>query len=199
MPLLVLIILISLLLKLRNNNDILVFLLAEQARRSLFVHRRRRWWVIPRQDALWEELFLTRMHDDVTARRYRTSLRMHRDTFRRLVARLTDVLQMQHTNMRQPIPVEKVVAVSLYRLATGCRVWDAAEAFGLGASSASYCLKRFCIALIAVLGRELVCLPAGRELHNVIEGFFELSRIQGIAGALVFFVVVHGHWIMKNN
>ena len=117
--------------------------LSQMNRRRLTMYRRmlsvanprlnnRRVWVWPRPQH-WFQLLLTRRDMDPL---WKLHFRVTRPTFEAICDLLRVDLQRQHTRMREPVSVEKRVAVSLWRFATGNSFKTCGLQFGLGKSTA---------------------------------------------------------------
>ena len=99
------------------------------------------------------------------------NFRMRKETFEFLCNRLRNYITKQHTNMRQPISVEEQVAVTLWYLSTGSGFRTVAWLFGISKSSVCTIVRETCDAIVQVLQMQLIKLPKGDMLDQVIEGF----------------------------
>ena len=75
-------------------------------------------WALRREERWFNELWENR-HNENYRNRWRADFRMSGQTFEKLVNLLRPFLQRQDTFFRSAIPVEKRVAVALWRLANG--------------------------------------------------------------------------------
>ncbi|XP_054832746.1 uncharacterized protein LOC129342904 [Eublepharis macularius] len=126
-------------------------------------------WVYPRSQDWWERIAL-RVWDDT---HWIQCFRMTRGTFNELVDALGPTLARQSTNMREPVSVEKRVAVTLWCLATGACYRVAADHFGLGLSTVSDAVLEVCFAIEKQLLSKIVCL--GDEVGKIMDGFAALG------------------------
>ncbi|XP_054832328.1 uncharacterized protein LOC129327597 [Eublepharis macularius] len=126
-------------------------------------------WVYPRSQDWWERIAL-RVWDDT---HWIQCFRMTRGTFNELVDALRPTLARQSTNMREPVSVEKRVAVTLWCLATGACYRVAADHFGLGLSTVSDAVLEVCFAIEKQLLSKTVCL--GDEVGKIMDGFAALG------------------------
>uniref|UniRef100_A0A8D2JEF5 DDE Tnp4 domain-containing protein n=1 Tax=Varanus komodoensis TaxID=61221 RepID=A0A8D2JEF5_VARKO len=94
--------------------------------------------------------------------------RMSRAAVLDLAERLRPVLRREDTNMRAAIPVEKRVALTLWKLASADSYRSVARRFGVGVSTASVIVMEVCEAIRAVLLRHVVRLG---DAQAVMEGF----------------------------
>ena len=99
------------------------------------------------------------------------NFRMRKETFEFLCNRLWNYITKQRTNMRQPISVEERVAVTLWYLSTGSGFSMVAWLFGISKSSVCRIVRETCDAIIQVLQKQLIKLPKGDMLDQMIEGF----------------------------
>ena len=76
-------------------------------------------WTYPREENWFPDMWLNRFIDDYQGNRWKEDFRMKGSTFAILVAVLTPYLQKGDTRFRLAIPVEKRVAIGVWRLATG--------------------------------------------------------------------------------
>ncbi|XP_054843559.1 uncharacterized protein LOC129335132 [Eublepharis macularius] len=126
-------------------------------------------WVYSRSQDWWERIAL-RVWDDT---HWIQCFRMTRGTFNELVDALRPTLARQSTNMREPVSVEKRVAVTLWCLATGACYRVAADHFGLGLSTISDAVLEVCFAIEKQLLSKTVCL--GDEVGKIMDGFTALG------------------------
>ncbi|XP_072858744.2 uncharacterized protein LOC110082590 isoform X5 [Pogona vitticeps] len=94
--------------------------------------------------------------------------RMSRAAVLDLVEKLRPVLQREDTNMRAAIPVDKRVALTLWKLATSDSYRSVANQFGVGVSTVSVIVMEVCEAIHDVLLKHVVQLG---EAQAVMEGF----------------------------
>ena len=86
--------------------------------------------------------------------------------------------------MRRAIPVEKRVAVALWRLATGNSYRTKGLVFGVGRCTALKLKDEFCLALL-MTAKDFIKFPRGEvETRRAIEAFQELSCFPQVVGAI---------------
>ena len=120
----------------------------------------RRYWVRPGRTHVWWDNFLD---DVVVPEEWRENFRMCKDSFQQLCKELHPHIEKQRTNMREPIEVERQVAVTLYYLSDEGRYRKCANAFGLSRSSVSLIVRRVCHAISIHLGPKYITLPLTEE------------------------------------
>ena len=91
---------------------------ASMMRSTLFeinIRRRRSVWAYQREE-LW---FDSMLNDQNFEQHWRSDFRMSQDTFRDIVRVVQPALEKRDTQFRRAIPIEKRVAIALWRLSTG--------------------------------------------------------------------------------
>ena len=100
----------------------------QQARR---IRNRRRMWAYQRPQHWLEEMLNNRVLHSLWKKHFRVS----RGTFDYICGIVSRDIQRQNTRLRQVIPVQKRVAVALWRLGSGNSFRSTAITFGIGKSS----------------------------------------------------------------
>lgn len=140
---------------------------------------RRRYWVRPgRSDAWWKNI----LKGVSVTEEWRENFRMSKKTFFSLCSLLRPFLEGQHTFFREPISVEKKVAVTLYYLAEEGRYRKVANAFGISRASVSIIVRTVTTIIVAQLREMFIRLPhTAEEVKNSVEGF---QRVHGFPNCL---------------
>ena len=142
----------------------------------------RRYWVRPGRTRVWWDNFIG---DVVVPEEWRENLRMCKDSFQQLCKELHPYLQKQRTNMREPIEVERQIAVTLYYLSDEGRYRKCANAFGLSRSSVSLIVRRVCHAISVHLGPKYITLPLTEEsVNDKVQHFFDSFGVPQCIGAI---------------
>ena len=76
-----------------------------------------------------------------------------------LCEQLGPYIERQATRMREPLEVDRQVALTLYYLADEGRMRKTANSFGLSRSSVSIIIRKVCMAICEHLGPQLIRLP----------------------------------------
>ncbi|XP_066484644.1 uncharacterized protein [Tiliqua scincoides] len=121
-------------------------------------------WSKTQKTDWWDNLLAGQLDDGEWVRYFR----MSREAVLELVEKLRPVLQREDTNMRAAIPVDKRVALTLWKLATSDSYRSVANQFGVGVSTASVIVMEVCEAIHDVLLKHVVQLG---EAQVVMEGF----------------------------
>ncbi|XP_033114488.1 protein ANTAGONIST OF LIKE HETEROCHROMATIN PROTEIN 1-like [Anneissia japonica] len=136
-------------------------------------------WVRPRPRHWWEYALTTFNDAD-----WKTHFRMKRRTFNVLVDRIRPYVQYENTQFRNPIPLDKRVAISLWRLATPDAYRTIGELFAVGTSSACVITHEICRVMQDHLLPSLIAFPRGENLQEVLEGFQHELNFPQCVGAI---------------
>ena len=147
------------------------------------LHRRRinrpRVWVYPRDQRWFGEIHRNpAMHGF-----FREHFRMSFDSFQALCRILSPFMAKRNTRFRAAVPIEKRVAIGLWRLGTGESYRSTSITFGVGKCTALNIAHEFIRALFHVR-EDYICFPSnGRELGNVMNKFelkYGLPQVAGV-------------------
>ena len=109
---------------------------------------------------------------------------MSHSTFTYICCELARHISKQCTTMREPIELERRVAVTIWRLATNVEYRTLGELFGLGRSTVGKIVLETCEAIAQHLLQVHVRFPTGQTLKQVIHGFDAKSGFPQVAGAI---------------
>ena len=135
--------------------------------RQIWALERREFWF----SNLWE-----RRNDEkcITLRRqWKDDFRMSRQTFKSIVEVVRPRLQKQNTQLRNTIPIEKRVAVAIWRLATGDSYRAVGGTFGIGKSTAVSITHDFYKELSRISRTFIRFLKSRSETRSAIRDFKE--------------------------
>ncbi|XP_059585406.1 uncharacterized protein LOC102577222 isoform X1 [Alligator mississippiensis] len=136
----------------------------------------RRFWSKGTDSAWWDYAVLQTWDDQ----QWLQSFRMRKQTFVELCEELAPALQRQSTQFRDPIPVQKRVAVALWKLATTDCYRSVGAQFGVGKSTVGLVVMEVCNAILRVVYPRAVAI---RHVPDVIAAFHRLG-FPSCAGAL---------------
>ena len=136
-------------------------------------------WVEPQAHQWWNIIV-----PQMTHRRFVSNFRVSRASFQYICRRLGPILERSDTNYRLAIPVDKRVAISLYKLASNLCYRLVAEQFGVGITTACHCLQDFCKAVIKVLLPDHIQTPDARKLAEMATFFNNKWRVPQCVGAI---------------
>ncbi|XP_049522528.1 uncharacterized protein LOC125945022 [Dermacentor silvarum] len=93
-------------------------------------------------------------------------------------------MERQTTNMREAVPVEKRVAVALYKLCSSAEDRTVAHLFDMGRSTVNIIYREFCETVVASLEHEWVKMVTGNDMENHIGEFYASTGFPQGVGAL---------------
>lgn len=108
---------------------------------------------------------------------------MNRSTFEYIVSVCVSMRRVD-TNMRKAIPLDKRVAIGLYRLATSAEDRSVANIFGVGRSMVNLAFHEFCTIIVLRLEPRFVRFPKVHEVHEHLRRFAAVSGFPQGMGAL---------------
>ena len=106
-----------------------------------------------------------------------------RTTFRYLCNQLGG--KLQHISaIRETIPVDKRIAIALWRLGTNVEYQTISHLFGIGLSSVCNILHEVCKAIVDTLLAKYIKEPTGVEAMKIVQGFEERWGFPQCFGAI---------------
>ena len=107
-----------------------------------------------------------------THREWIENFRMIQETFLYHVCNeLRPYIEKQDTKLRKAIPVEKRVAITLWRLASNADYRTIGHLFGVSKGYVCVINKEVCMAITTILAPKYIQIPSGNNLKEVINGF----------------------------
>ncbi|KAF7665312.1 hypothetical protein LDENG_00147830 [Lucifuga dentata] len=143
------------------------------------MQRRPKVWFYPRSSDWWENTAATFTDDQ-----WLQHLRVSRKTFSYLCTMLKPRLKRKDTTYRLCIPLQKRVALVLYKLANLCDYKTVGDLFAVGVASVCRCVHEFCTAVVEVLKPLLVITPKQSELLEMADYFYHTYGIPQCIGVL---------------
>ncbi|XP_050040776.1 uncharacterized protein [Dermacentor andersoni] len=101
-----------------------------------------------------------------------------------IVESLRLVLKRQISNMRDPTPPEKRVAVGIYKLCSSVEDRAVASLFGVGRSAVNVVDRQFCGAVVSLLESDSVNMMAPEEMAKYMQEFEAVCGFRQCVGAL---------------
>ena len=126
---------------------------------ALKARRKRRVWSWVRKQFWFESLVAGDLADEW----WNENLRFRRQTFYRIVDLVSPRMTKNNTCLRQAIPVQKRVAVALWKLATGDTYRSTGLQFGIARNTAFYITREFCSVMVTFSARFIKC-PTNEEI-----------------------------------
>jgi len=99
------------------------------------------------------------------------NFRVSQDTFHFLCQKLEPVIRRQNTQLRNAVPVNKRLAITLWCLATCSEYRTIAHLFGVARCTVCMIVHDTCKAIISTLQKTFISFPRGQELKAAAEGF----------------------------
>lgn len=109
---------------------------------------------------------------------------MSRANFCELVAALAPFMSPECNYVREPVPVDKRIAIALYKLASCCEYRVVANQFGIHKSTVQKFLYLFCSTVKRHLSNKFIYLPSTEEATLIGRRFSEKCHIPQICGAI---------------
>lgn len=128
--------------------------------------RTRPWTTTPSTD-WWERVVMIEFQPSDWLDKFR----MSRETFFYLCDKLRPRLARQDTSFRLALPVEKRVAVALWRLASNIEYRTISTLFGVGKSTVCRCVRDMCHAIVALLSSIYLQPPSEQDLEDSAQLF----------------------------
>lgn len=127
-------------------------------------------WAYKRRE-LWFNRMMYVEEDENLNLHWKQDFRMTRPTFLKIVELVRPRLEKRDTNFRKAIPIEKRVAISIWRLATGNSFRTVSKTFAVGKSTAVSITREFCREMRR-LAPNFIKFPANRrDTAQAIEQF----------------------------
>lgn len=149
--------------------------------------RNRRIWTKSRSGNFWEETLRKETNGEAD---YIECFRMGKRSFDFLCYQLQDVLKAHPNPVREPLSVEKKVAIALYKLASSCEYRVVGNVFGVHKSTVHNCVYDFVRAVNKVLRTKYIRLPGEAEaieISNMIQEKTNVPQIFGFIDGKVLF------------
>lgn len=140
----------------------------------------RRMWMKNRSSDFWDRIVNSNFEEED----WLENFRMSKETFQLMCFKLNDFLKPSENAVRQPLSVEKKVAIALYKLASCAEYRVVASLFGVHKSSVHNCLYDVCIAIITVLGPSYLKMPSVTEAIALAESVEKVTGMVQIFGAI---------------
>lgn len=144
------------------------------------VRIRTRPWTTTRSTDWWERVVMTEFQPSDWLDKFR----MSRETFFYLCEKLRPRLARQDTSFRLALPVEKRVAVALWRLASNVEYRTISSLFGVGKSTVCRCVRDMCHAIVALLSGLYLRPPNEQELEESAQLFLSNSGFPHCVAAI---------------
>ena len=143
------------------------------------VPRERTLWMHPRTDAWF--LLADEFYTDV---QWYENFRVSKETFNFVVSAIEDEVKRKTTILRQPISVQKRVAITFYYLSSTAEYRTIANLFGVSRSFVCMCVRDVCKAIVKKMQSKFIYLPKQHELEDIVETYKRRWGFPGCFGAI---------------
>ena len=124
-------------------------------------------WVKQRSSYWWEQVVI----NTFTPNDWLENFRMSNATFLYICNELRSAVERSDTVMREAIPVEQRVALTLWFLSTGADYRTIGHLFGVSKSAVCLVTKQVCTAIVKILLPKYIKFPRSDGLKEVVDGF----------------------------
>ncbi|XP_064482741.1 uncharacterized protein LOC135395483 [Ornithodoros turicata] len=118
------------------------------------------------------------------AAQWRENFRMTRENFCQLVAAVMPFMSPESNYVRPPIPVDKRVAIAVYKIASCAEHRIVANQFGVHKSTVKKFVYLFCVTVKRHLAKKYIKMPSAQEATRIAERFEEKCHLPQIFGAI---------------
>ena len=109
-----------------------------------------------------------------TDKQFKKRLRVNRDTFHFILNNISDRIIREVTKFKQPVPPDRQLAITLYRLVHGCSHSTVGDLFGVASSTACRIFNEVICVIVQVFYDDYVVLPSNEdECKAELNGFLE--------------------------
>ena len=164
----------------RRNNFVMAAVVLVALARWHRLFSLRTVWVRPRSADWWDNI----VNGEWTENDWRENLRMSKETFDYTCREIGPFIRRNDTRFRRAIPVDRRVAIALWRLATNIEYRTLSHIFACGRSTVCEIVHEVCQAIVHFLMTEYIRIPLGRRVQQVIDGFRDVSGFPQVGGAV---------------
>lgn len=137
-------------------------------------------WMKTRSNDWWDRIVATEFADED----WKENFRMSRASFNELVLLLEPFMSPKTYCVRQPLPVQKRVAIALFKMASCSEYRVVANQFGVHKSSVKNCVYMFCQSLVQHYLKKYISIPTATEAEAIARNFEARCHIPQIFGAI---------------
>ncbi len=127
----------------------------------------RKVWCKVRSENWWHMIVKGNFEEDEWIQNFR----MSKGTFESLCKEVHPFMYKQDTQMRKAIPVDKRVAVALWRLATNCDYRTIGHLFGIAKSTVCEIVAEFCFVINRYFMSKYISIPTDEDLCRNVSKF----------------------------
>ncbi|CAK6977085.1 uncharacterized protein LOC127636332, partial [Scomber scombrus] len=157
--------------RLRSRRKAILRLMAGRTSPVVWAHPRSRYW--------WDTIV-----PDFTSVQFMQNFRVSRESFQYICSQMRHVMGKRNTNYRLCVPIQKRVAIAIWKLATGGEYRTISHLFGVGLSTVFNCVQDFCNAVIKVLLPAHIIFPDAEKFVEMAAAFKSRWRVPQCVGAI---------------
>ena len=135
----------------------------------------------------WADVYRNCSEDD-----FKAKMRINRTTFNFIFDGIYEDIILTSTNLKQnPTSPDRQLALTIYRMGTGCTYSTLSDLFGVSVSAASTFFNKICRLMVVSLYDRYVRLPTtDEEWQNEIRGFLENHKFPCVGAWAGFHVYI---------
>nr|XP_039248887.1 protein ALP1-like [Styela clava] len=142
--------------------------------------RKRRFWKKTRTSEWWDRIVNQHFGNEDWIENFRVSW----STFQYIVEQVRPYMSPKQNWVRPPLPVEKRVAVALYKLASCCEYRVVANIFGIAKCTVHACVYQFCRVFTDYIAKQHIAFPSDIEAIEISERIFKVHSFPHVYGAI---------------
>ena len=155
---------------------------ANKFKKKKVIRREQRFWIRPGRSTIWWDNFL---NNAVLLEEWRENFRMSKESFLILCDELRPYIEKKCTKMREPISVEKQIALTLYYLSDEGRMRKVANSFGISKPTVSKVVRRVTRAISNELKSKYIKLPTTiNQVEEMASNFYSKHRFPQCIGEI---------------
>uniref|UniRef100_A0A8C5PCV2 DDE Tnp4 domain-containing protein n=1 Tax=Leptobrachium leishanense TaxID=445787 RepID=A0A8C5PCV2_9ANUR len=164
-----------------------VFVFAATGYLYLQHKRQRRTWVHPINTARHTHGHFVTLYRPLRERdplKFFNYMRMSIPSFDELLSQLRESLTKRDTNMRDAIPPEEMLVITLRYLASGCSLKDLHYNFRVGRSTAGEIVRKVCQTIWETMKKQCLPTPTDEAWVAIAAGFWGRANFPNCLGAV---------------
>lgn len=136
-------------------------------------------WAFSRANEWWDVIV-----PGFTHTQWVHNFRMSEESFLYICAKLRPMMEKQDTNFRLCVPLNKRVAIALWKLATNNEYRSIGHLFGVSKTTVCSCVREFCTAVCTLLAPEQISFPDQEKLQDMAAYFENRWGLPQCVGAI---------------
>uniref|UniRef100_A0A8C5Q003 DDE Tnp4 domain-containing protein n=1 Tax=Leptobrachium leishanense TaxID=445787 RepID=A0A8C5Q003_9ANUR len=164
-----------------------VFVFAATGYLYLKSKKKRRSWVHPINTARYTHGHFATLYRPLREKdpvKFFNYLRMSINSFDELLSKVREPLTKRDTNMRDAIPPEEMLVITLRYLASGCSLKDLHYNFRIGRSTAGEIVRKVCQTIWDTMKEQCLPTPTDEAWSRIAAGFRDRANFPNCLGAV---------------